>query len=53
MPENFVLKKFDTKKLRLKANQKFAKNMTAWAKDYSKQVHKDYVAYDKYLQGEE
>lgn len=37
----------------LGASKKFAKNMKKWAVAYSKQVHEDYQAYDKYLQGEE
>lgn len=32
--------------------KKFSEHMTAWAKDYSKQVHDDYESFGKYLRGE-
>ena len=33
-------------------SKKFDKKFADWASDYSKQVHNDYEAYRKYLEGE-
>lgn len=36
----------------LQESKKFSKYMADWAVDYSKQVHKDYDSFQKYLRGE-
>lgn len=37
----------------LDESKKFSKKMADWAQVYSKQVHQDYLAFQKYLRGEE